>query len=432
MILGVNDMNTVAIIGGGAAGMMAAITAAREGTKVTIYEHTDRLGKKILSTGNGKCNLGNRYMIPDCFYSSNPKLVERCLEQFTTEDTIAFFESIGLCIKEKNGYLYPLAEQAAVVLDVLRYAIDSYDIEVIYQSNVNRVYEVVNSCGDRCLCVENGKEMCFYNRVIIACGSKAAPKTGSDGSGYDLVKNLGHKLQPVLPSLVQLKCSDAFCKALAGIRCEAKIHIYDRDKLLCTEQGELQLTDYGISGIPVFQLSGLVNRYMHVNCGKKGKSGQADSQLIAKIDFMPDMDKTSFEEMIDKRYESAQNSSTATIETFFTGYLNKKLMQVLIKEAGLQSNTLLSKVKKVQLHKVYELSRNLQMHITGSNGYDNAQVCTGGVDLQSVTGNLESKIVKGVYFAGEILDVDGRCGGYNLQWAWTSGYIAGRAVYNKD
>lgn len=422
----------VAVIGGGAAGMMAAITAAQEGAQVTIFEHTERLGKKILATGNGKCNLGNIHMEASCFYSGNLELVQNCLERFTTEDTIAFFESLGLCIKEKNGYLYPLAEQAAVVLDVLRYAVDAWGIKVIYNANVKCIHDVLNSCGNRCICVENGQEKAFFHSVILACGSKAAAKTGSDGSGYDLVKSLGHKLKPVLPSLVQLRCSDSFCKAFAGIRCDAKIHIYDKDKLLCEERGELQLTDYGISGIPVFQLSGLVNRYMYEHIRKNGKNGKVsgESLLTAIIDFLPEIKEEMLPVWLDKRL-TVKHTEGCTVEEFFTGLLNKKLMNVFIKLAGLQSGEPVNKVEKASLKKVLEYCKHLKMHIMESNGFENAQVCTGGVDMSEVTEHLESVKVKNVYFAGEILDVDGRCGGYNLQWAWTSGYIAGKAAATK-
>ncbi len=424
----------VAIIGGGAAGMMAGITAAREGAEVTIFEHTDRLGKKILSTGNGKCNLSNQEMNVSCFYSGNLQLVEQCLAQFSTKETISFFESLGLCIKEKNGYLYPLAEQAAVVLDVLRYAVEAWKIDVVYNADVKRIFEVVNTCGNSSLCVENGKGQMFFHSVILACGSKAAPKTGSDGSGYDLAKGLGHKLRPVLPSLVQLRCNDGFCKALAGVRCDAKIHIYDKDKLLCEERGELQLTDYGISGIPVFQLSGAVNRYLYEqgkHLQKRKQSTSADKFqsmiLTAEIDFLPDVDKDALKELC-ATHMLVKRAKNCTVEEFFTGFLNKKVTNVLIKQAGLQPGDLLAKVSDEQLQKVYECSKHLKMHITESNGYENAQVCTGGVDMKEVTNSLESEKVKGIYFAGEILDVDGRCGGYNLQWAWTSGYIAGKAA----
>ena len=407
----------VAVIGGGASGMMAAITAARKGALVTIYEHTDRLGKKILATGNGKCNLGNLDMHPSCFYSGNPMLVEQCLERFSTGETIAFFESLGMSVKEKNGYLYPLGEQAAIVLDVLRYAVEAWKIKVEYNSQIKGIYEVVNTGGEKALCVENGKEKVFFHSVILACGSKASPKTGSDGSGYELAKQMGHRIRPVLPSLVQLKCNDKFCKALSGVRCDAKIHIWDKDKLLFEERGELQLTDYGISGIPVFQLSGAVNRYLHVN----------KSRLNVSIDFMPDLGEVALEEL-QKRNLSVKRSENCTVEEFFTGVLNKKIMNVLIKQAGVQPGELLSKVSESSLQKIFKSSKQFKMHITESNGFEQAQVCTGGVDMNEVSDNLESKKVKGVYFVGELLDVDGRCGGYNLQWAWSSGYIAGSAA----
>ncbi len=408
----------VAVIGGGAAGMMAAITAAKAGAEVTIYEHTDRLGKKILSTGNGKCNLSNREMSAECFHSSDQELVKSCLNVFSVEETVSFFESLGLMIKEKNGYLYPLAEQAAVVLDVLRYAVENLGIKVVYQSQIRKVYGVKDTSKEVCVCVENGQEKAKYHSVIVACGSKAAPKTGSDGSGYELAKSMGHTIQPVLPALVQLKCKDTFCKALAGIRCDAKVHIYAGNNMLCEERGELQLTDYGISGIPVFQLSGLVNKYMLKNKG---------CNITARIDFLPDYSEKQLEELFQERCKSVLYQ-TGTVEEFFTGMLNKKLMSLVIKQAGLQPGAKVSQENPEKLRKVFSLCKELRMHITGSNGFDNAQICTGGISLQEVNENLESKKVQGVYFAGEILDVDGRCGGYNLQWAWTSGAIAGKAA----
>ncbi len=406
----------VAVIGGGAAGMTAAITAAREGAEVTIYEHL-RLGKKILATGNGKCNLGNRNMTPECFYSTCMERVNRCLDEFGTEQTIAFFESLGLCIKEKNGYLYPLSEQAAVVLQVFESELERLGVQVIYDDVVKQISPLEKTRAGRCVLVktENGKS--FYDAVVLACGSKAVPKTGSDGSGYDLAKELGHKIQPVLPSLVQLRCSDSFCKALAGIRSDAAIHIYDGQKLLFSEQGELQLTDYGISGIPVFQLSGAVNRYLYHN----KKSG-----LVAKVDFLPDFNEKEYISFRKKRMHSF--SDNRSVGDFFNGMLNQKLMQQLVKLVGLKPEQPVNKADKAKLQNVFELCRDLEFHISGSNGFENAQVCTGGVDLREVTDKLESVYAKNVYFAGELLDVDGRCGGYNLQWAWTSGSIAGRAA----
>ena len=406
----------IAVIGGGASGMMAAIEAVKAGAQVTIYEHM-RLGKKILATGNGKCNLGNRIMTPECFHSTCMERVKSCLDRFGTEQTIEFFEKLGLCIKEKNGYLYPLAEQAAVVLQVLQSQVERAWISVVEEEQVQEIQPVTKERPGRRVMVRTGTGKAFYDGVILACGSKAAPKTGSDGSGYIYAKQLGHKIVPVLPSLVQIRCSDSFCKSIAGIRADAQIHIYDGETLLCEEQGELQLTDYGISGIPVFQLSGAVNRYLYAN--KK-------ASLVAKIDFLPLLNEQEFETFVKKRMVLTKEERT--VEEFFCGILNQKLMQLFIKLAGLRGDMSVKKVEKSKLQQVFRLCKGLEMHISGSNGFENAQVCTGGVDLREVTDDLESIYAKNVYFAGEILDVDGRCGGYNLQWAWTSGSIAGRAA----
>jgi predicted Rossmann fold flavoprotein len=238
---------------------------------------------------------------------------------------------------------------------------------------------------------------------------------------------MGHTIMPVLPSLVQLKCNDAFCKALAGIRCEAWIHIYAGEQLLCEERGEVQLTDYGISGIPVFQLSGLVNRKMYEAAKNKNKNQGKGAEFSALIDFLPDISIDDLHVLLEKRLKSAIYKS-GTVEEFFTGVLNKKLMLTLMKIAGINPSQKVVSLEKDALFEVLYLCKNLKMHITGSNGYDNAQVCTGGVSMLEVTENLESLKGKGIYFAGEILDVDGRCGGYNLQWAWTSGAIAGQAA----
>lgn len=402
-------MRKIAVIGGGAAGIMAAIQAKEYGADVIIYEHM-RPGKKILSTGNGRCNLGNLYLNRDCYFSHHMDRVEECLNRFGIKETIIFFERIGLCMKDRNGYLYPLSDQASVVLEVLINKLRGLDIPVITDEKVNKILP-----GKK-ITLQTDKGKRIYDGVILACGSKAAPKTGSDGSGFEFAKSLGHKLIPVLPALVQLQCKDSFCKELAGIRCDCKIHIFHEKKELCVEEGELQLTDYGISGIPVFQLSGLVNRYMYHH---------KEAQLTAKINFMPHITEKEYEKIIPYRMNELQD---CTVEEFFTGMLNQKLMKVLIKQAGLRPDMQMKKTSKKQIDTVFSYCREFEMHIVGSKGFENAQVCTGGVDLREVTSDLESVYVPNVYFAGELLDVDGRCGGYNLQWAWTSGTIAGRAA----
>ena len=404
--------------------MTAAIAAAGEGACVTIYERNDRLGKKILATGNGKCNLGNLQLSVADYHSDNLQLVERCLAKFGADETISFFEQLGLMVKEKNGYLYPVSEQAASVLDVLRMAVERLGIEVVYETKVNHIAGRKDGQLEVGWDDGNGQagRTASYDCVIIACGSKAAPKTGSDGSGYKLAKQMGMTVTAVMPALVQLKCREDFCKAIAGVRTDALIHIWNGKKIVAEERGELQLTEYGISGIPVFQLSGQVNKLLW-----KGAN-----ELTAQIDFLPDVTEAKWREFADRRMEAVGNCGNMTVESFFTGMLHKKLMTLFLKMAGLKTNAMIKDVPKKQLQEVFSQCKSFTLHITGSNSYDNAQVCTGGVSMREVTESLEAVSVKGLYFAGEVLDVDGRCGGYNLQWAWTSGYLAGKAAAGKS
>lgn len=404
----------IGIIGGGAAGMMAAITAAGQGAEVTILERGERMGKKLLMTGNGKCNLGNLDLDMDHYYGSNRKWIEDALKKFDTEDTVRFFRGIGLLLKNKNGYLYPACEQASVVLDVLRNELKTLGVALITDCKINKI-EKDKSSGQIILYDgTNGNRSFVFDRVIFACGSKAAPKTGSDGSGYKLAKQLGHSIVPTVPALVQLRCNEDYLKAVAGVRAEGKICVYQDGACVATETGEIQFTDYGISGIPVFQVSRVVNYIL-----------REQSQVKVVINLMPDYDEESFEQFIASR---KLLQTDRTVEEFFTGMLNKKLMTLFAKMSGLKSNVLAEQADKEAVKQVYELCRQWKLHVISSNPYENAQVCAGGVDTAEVSAKMESKLVSGVYFAGEILDVDGKCGGYNLQWAWCSGYLAGMAA----
>lgn len=395
----------IAVIGGGAAGMMAAVTAARAGADVTIYEGNDRLGKKILATGNGKCNLGNTVLSADCYHGADAEWIQACLDRFGTEETMTFFREIGLFVKEKNGYLYPVSEQAASVLDVLRNEVTALGITVKTGCKVTEIKR------ERGICVlwEQGRQN--YDSVIIACGSKAAPKSGSDGSGYRLARQIGHRIVPVVPALVQLKCREAYCKAVAGVRAEAQISVCTEERVLAVESGELQLTEYGISGIPVFQLSRTVNYALE---GKK--------KLTVHIDFLPRLTE---EELLKAAKERFYKLKNRNLEEFFTGVLHKKLMMQFLKLSGLKPGGMMGETSFSQIEKVFLLCKDYTLHITGSNSFEQAQICAGGVETKELTAGMESKKMPGIYFAGEILDVDGRCGGYNLQWAWTSGYLAG-------
>lgn len=402
----------VGIIGGGASGMMAAITAARNGARVTIFEAGERLGKKILSTGNGKCNLGNRILSREQ-YRGSCYFLQEALERFGTEDTIRFFESIGLLVKEKNGYLYPLCEQASAVLDILRFEIQARKIQVI---TGHPVQEIKQGKNGRWLIMTEGKGEEF-DSLILTCGGKAMPNTGSDGSGYLLAKKLGHKIVPVVPALTSLICKEDFFKAIAGVRTQAKVEVLSKNgEVLCHDEGELQLTDRGISGIPVFQIS----RYVAYEMTKKG-------EVKVRIDLIPEIgnDKEKLKNLIQKRLALREGRS---VEECLTGILPKKLMTLMIKRAGLRLGDAAMTIKEKDLEGILYESKHFIVTVKETGDFKNCQVCAGGVDCSEVTPDMGSKLAKGIYFAGEILDVDGICGGYNLQWAWTSGFLAGESA----
>lgn len=408
-------MKTVGVIGGGAAGMTAAIVAAEQGAKVTILEANDRLGKKILTTGNGKCNLGNEKFGPEEYYTGEPALLERLLGRFSTDDTVDFFQRLGLLVKSRNGGLYPVSEQASSVLDVLRFEVSALGVEVVTGCRAERIER---DEGSGRIQVQGAEKEFSFDSVILACGGRAAPKTGSDGSGYRLAERLGHSLIPTVPALVQLKCREDFFKSIAGVRTEAELTMMEKGECTVRERGELQLTDYGISGIPVFQMSRQVNYRL-----------LEEREVEIVIDFLPDYPPDAYERLyIGRMLLQGQR----TVEEFFAGMLNKKLMLLFIRLAGLKPTEEIDSADREKVKRVFELCRKFTVYVTGHNGYENAQVCAGGVPLSEVTERLESVKTPGVYFAGELLDVDGRCGGYNLQWAWTSGWLAGMAAAEKN
>lgn len=407
----------IAVIGGGASGMMAAITAAGEGAEVFLYEGNDRVGKKLLSTGNGRCNFSNRNLTIDNYYCQDKEHLQDVLSRFDTNASVAFFEKAGMLIKDRDGYLYPASGQASTVLDILRMQLKEKRVHVLTDSKVTGLKREKNGQ----IMVETAERKAAFDRVILSCGSKAAPKTGSDGSGYRLAQSMGHTLVPVVPALVQLKCNEEYLKSIAGVRLDARITLsMERGEEGC-ERGELQFTDYGISGIVVFQLSRLAAYELFYK--KKPK---------VYIDCLPDFTQEEYELFMEQRKSDRQ--AAETVEEFFTGMVNKKLLLLFLKLADLKPGEPYRKADKRKIDKVFALCKSFPLTISGYNSFDNAQVCAGGVPLREVSADLESLYVKGLYLVGELLDVDGKCGGYNLQWAWASGYVAGKnaAVVDKQ
>ncbi len=401
------------IIGGGAAGLMAAITAAENGAEVTILEHMPRVGKKILSTGNGKCNMTNMHMTADCYRCGEPDVPMQVIGRFPVAETLRFFRRIGILTTDRNGYVYPASGQAQTVLDALMNKADSLGITTICESKVQSIEKTKKGM----FAVKSLSGTHYADFVILAAGSMAAKVTGSDGSGYELAKSLGHKIKKPLPALVQLKCSGDFFKAIAGVRCDAKVGIYtvgkrgERQTLLAEDTGELQLTDYGISGIPVFQVS----RFAAEALDHK-------KQVAAAIDFMPEYTTEALFELLK---EQRMYLHDRTAGEFMNGLFNKKLALLFLKAAYLKPDMKVSAISDKKLWELVDVIKDASFEVTGTNSYDKAQICMGGVSLKEVNAEtMESRLVPGLYFAGEILDVDGICGGYNLQWAWSSGHLA--------
>lgn len=400
-------MLNVIIIGGGASGLMSAIWAARNQCKVTILEQKDKLGKKILATGNGKCNYTNYHQAPACYRGTNNQEAMKVYEAFDVDRTIEFFEELGIYPKERNGYVYPNSGQAASVLDVLILEAKRLGIKMVCGVKVT---EVKKQKGQ--FVVIAASQNYQGDRVILTTGGCASPKLGSDGSGYPIAAAFGHRMIKPLPALVQLKSSGKYLKTLSGVRCDAAISLLVDSKKVTGERGEILFANYGISGIPVMQVSRFAS--FALDAGKK---------VELSIDFFSELSYQQLMEQIEKRLVHGKNR---TAEELLIGLLNHKLIYVLLKEAGIEPELSSSKVRNENWKKLCNLLKNFTMKITDTNGFENAQTSMGGVPLSEINCcTMESKKEKGLYFAGELLDVDGTCGGYNLQWAWSSGFVAG-------
>lgn len=406
--------NDVTVIGGGAAGLMAAVAAAEKGAKTVVIEHKDRAGKKILMTGNGKCNYTNALQGISYYRGENPAFVLPVFAQFGLEETLSFFQTLGIYPKNKNGYYYPASGQASSVLEVLL-------MEAKYRN-----VEMKTSCELRSISRQNGQfsivtnQGAFLTRTIIfATGLLAYPKTGSDGSAFPFIRELGHHLIDVVPALVQLQGKQSFFKALAGIRAEMTVTLYIEGRPAGTEYGELQLTDFGISGIPVFQLSRFATRAL-----------MEKKRVYAEINFMPELSPPELSGLLCRRFFELSNDKCAS--EALVGLFNKKLTAVFLKEADIRPSVPAVLVTQMQIKALCRVISRFRVDITGSRPFEQAQVCAGGVDTAELHNEtLESKLVKGIYFAGEVVDIDGACGGYNLQWAWSSGYVAGTHAAEK-
>lgn len=409
---------TVAVIGGGAAGMMAAIEAARAGAIVTLIEKNPQLGKKLATTGNGRCNYTNLDMedrIGGKFRGFHPEFAEAALDVLPPEAVLDWFREIGVEPRFRGSYVYPNSDQASAVVEVLREELHRLSVKVHYNAEVKSVQRV----EDGYFLIQCTDAVVKADRVILAAGSKAAPKTGSNGDGYFIARKLGHSIVPYVPALCGIRCAGDAFKALAGIRTEAALELVVDGRCVDREAGELQLVDYGISGIPVFQLS----RYAAYVL-------QEGKKAAVYINFLPGFT----EEVEDPKNRAVQlfrqrqqRLAGRKMESFFTGLLHQKLGQLLLRMANVRPELPVAELSEKQLRSLASLSIRFKAECVEMNGFQQAQVVAGGVDTSEVDpGTMASRLVPGLFFAGEVLDIDGICGGYNLQWAWASGFVAGR------
>ena len=404
-------MKNIVIIGGGASGLVAAIFAAKSGKKVCIIEKNNVCGKKILATGNGRCNYWNEEQSILHYRSNNIDLVKEILSNKNKEMILEFFEEIGILPKIKNGYYYPFSNQAITMQKALVLEVEKLNIDI----KTNMIIKDIKNIGDKFIILTEDETNIKADRIILATGSKAAPKTGSDGIGYKISKNFNHSIINPLPALVQLKANESFLKQWEGVRADVAITLIENNKKLAEEKGEIQLTNYGVSGICIFNLSGRVARGLAD--GKKEK---------IEINFLEGLDIKSEDEFVRWFALRNQKIKNRTIGELLEGVLNYKLVNVLLKRAKLNDKDKWNEIDEKSKIKLAKNVIKFDLDIIGTNSFDKAQVCSGGIPLNEIDiKTMESKKQKGLYIVGELLDVDGDCGGYNLEWAWITGMIAG-------
>ena len=395
----------VLIIGGGASGMMAALTAAEDpANRVTLLERQSRVGRKLLATGNGRCNLSNIHASEPHYHGYDPGFVRHALNRFSVDDTLAFFRKLGLLtVTEDSGKVYPFSDQANSVVDILRFALEQRDVDLRCGCEVLSIGKKARGYN-----VKTADEAFYCDKLIIACGGLAGTKLGGTMSGYKLLSKLGHRSTKLRPILVQIQSSFKSLASLKGIRANCCVEILHDNKLFAQSRGELQFTEQGLSGPVIFEISRDV-------CAASGS-------WIARLDFLPQWDENRVLAHLKSR--AAQNYP---VEDILTGVLHNRLGRVLTQCAGIKGKAYCRDLSDNELAELCRCVKSLEVELTEPLGMESAQVTAGGVltaDFDPET--LESKKIPGLYVCGELLDVDGDCGGYNLQWAWSSGYVAGR------
>ena len=395
----------IGIIGGGASGMAAALTAAENpNVRVLLLERQGRVGRKLQATGNGRCNLTNLHAARQGYHGNAPEFVNGAISAFPPEAALAWFRSLGLyTVAEPSGRVYPYSDQANSVVDVLRFALEKPNIVLRTGFEVRKVRR-----SDGGFAIEGEGETLFCDRLIVACGGLAGTKLGGSMAGYKLLGKLGHHTTRLRPALVQLKSGWSGVTGLKGVRANCRARILHNGKAWAESEGELQFTEYGLSGPVIFEISRDV-------CQEKG-------EWVCRLDFLPGVEDCELERELRRRRGTA-----LPVEELLTGILHNRLGRVLTKAAGVRGSQPIAALTDMEINAVVTAVKGFEVPLTEPLGMDSAQVTAGGVVTDEFdAATMESRLVPGLYACGEVLDVDGDCGGYNLQWAWSSGYLAGK------
>lgn len=405
-------MKKVAIIGGGASGILAGIYAAENDCKVTIYEKLNKLGKKILISGNGRCNISNSNISSKNYNGHNPKIVNNIFSKFSPENTRNFFLSIGIPFKEeKNGKLFPSSLQSSTITRILQYKLEQNNVQIRLEVDVKKIYKNENK-----FIIKTDKDEKKFDSVIIATGGRSFPKLGGNKTGYEIAKSFNHKVYHQFPAILPISIPMKSLHKLQGIKWDCKLFILHKNKIIDSSNGELLFTAYGISGPATLDISRTVNQHIIEN-----------KEVEIVIDFFPNLDESQLKNIL----ENLWIDKNKKIEFSLIGILKDKIPNFLLKSINIDPNSTVASLNSKQKKDILYILKNLSLKNPQIRDINDAVVTSGGIDVNEINPKtMESKLVKDLYFTGEILDIDGISGGYNLQFAWSCGAIAGMAQHN--
>jgi len=409
-----NIIYDIAVIGGGAAGLMSAVIASQSKKSVILIEKNIDLGRKILATGNGRCNLTNRLTNVSRYHGGNTTFIESVLKQFDQFKTIRFFEDLGLVLKEENlGRIFPRTDEAKSVVDALAYELKKNNVEISFNNQVRKLEILKLAKGETSLfkiTLENSTQIQAKN-VILTVGGQASPQFGSTGDAYFWLKNFGHTITPLYPALTPIETIETWPKEIQGLKIEGKVTATVDSKVVNEKNGDLLFTHFGISGPAAMAQAAAIGPYLN------------KSDIKIHIDLFPDQSVSDVDEIIKKIIDS--NGAKQIKNTLF-GLIPSRLAPIILTNLNIDPDKKSAEISKNNRLEIAKTLKNITLTVSNTRSFKEAQVTHGGVNLDEVNSEtMESKIITGLYLAGEILDVDGDSGGFNLQWAWSSGHLAG-------